>query len=283
MMRATSTQRCAIPFAAAIAVLAIATSAQAATSFDVTVEIPAAGRPLDALLPGDEFSLAIRVTADFPILAIDASAFGYDESVVDFVSGEAVPIVGYPLDPFLCWTVALCSLIQNIVVPEALRSQHLNGSVTESAIGTNGHRALFLRALPTLNSFGISRIDPGLDPFDRDSPQFRLVFRAMGMGRAVINVGTGYPGDGVVGPGGTLDTSANTPIAIQVIPEPTTGILMGLGLIALSARGRRGHRELTRRRLRPFANCRSIPERHIPSVDSGNRRTAHHRGASRLD
>jgi hypothetical protein len=240
MMRATSTPRCANPFAAAIAVLAVSTSAQAATNFDVTVEIPAGGRPLDALLPGDEFSLAIRVTAEFPILAIDASAFGYDESVVDFVSGEAVPIVGYPLPPFLCDSVANCSVIQNIVVPEGLRSQRLNGPVTESAIGSNGHRALFLRALPTLGFFGITRFDPGLDPFDSDSPQFRLVFRAMGMGRAVINVGTGYPVDGVVGPGGTLDTSANTPIAIHVIPEPATGVLTGLGLIVLSTWGRRG-------------------------------------------
>jgi hypothetical protein len=84
--------------------------------------------------------------------------------------------------------------------------------------------------------------DPGLDgnPNVLDA-QFRLVFRATGIGRAVVHIGTGYPGDGEVGPGGTLDTSADTPIEIHVIPEPASAVSMLLGLAGLALRGRTPH------------------------------------------
>lgn len=236
MKRLSSFEFIAIAATTAMAFLSLEPEVRAATAFDVTVELPAGGRPIDALLPGDEFSLAIRLSGSGQIFALDASAFGYDESVVDFVSGEAVPFIGYPLPPALCLTVVSCSLPANFVVPEALRNLYQSGPVTESAIGAHGNRALFVRAL-SLSAFSTQAHDPGLEgPFDTSGgAQFRLVFRASGIGRAVINIGTGYSGDGEVGPGGVLDTSANTPIVIQVIPEPSTSFMMGLGLIGLSS------------------------------------------------
>jgi hypothetical protein len=68
--------------------------------------------------------------------------------------------------------------------------------------------------------------------------QFRLVFRAIGPGRTVIRIGTGYEGDGEVGLGGSLDTSSNVEVAITVIPEPGAAVLVGLGLAGLAMRTR---------------------------------------------
>lgn len=222
------------PIAVYAAVLAIAAGvgldardASALTRFNVSLD-----RPTDDLQPGEIVTIGIRLSEGRDVYGLSASAYGYDESVLDFESGRAVGAINY--------TVPIPVIFDSIALEN--RATARNGALSESSIGNSGNRVLFFNGV-SLTPTRSHSLDPDVDGvYGTGRDQIRLVFRAIAPGRTILRIGTGYEGDGEVGPGGSVDTSSNVEVAITVIPEPGAGLLVGLGLAGLAMRARSGGR-----------------------------------------
>jgi hypothetical protein len=179
-----------------------------------------------SLLPGEEVTIGIRLSGGTNVFGLGASAYGYNESVIDFVTGSSVPSINHAVAiPAVGAFSGLASVLVN--------------PLAESSIGSNGNRVLIFNGVG-LTATNTNALDPGLDGVvGGNGAQIRVTFRAVAPGSAVINIGTGYEGDGEVGAGGSLDQTALTQISVTVVPEPGTALLMGLGLAGLAAAGRR--------------------------------------------
>jgi hypothetical protein len=199
------------------ATLLAASTASALTSFEVTPSGPL------TLNPDEEVTFEIRITGGAGVFGLGASAWGYDEAVIDYVegSGQSVASInhGVCIPPTGCFSGLSNSLVNPLV---------------ETEVQTSGNRVLFFNGVG-LTPTNANADDPGLDGVvGGGDAQARLTFRAMAPGAAFIDFGTGYNGDGEVLEGGLTDTSQNTRIEINVIPEPGTALLMGLGLVGLA-------------------------------------------------
>ncbi len=216
----------------ASAIFLVASSASALTTFNVTTD---SARPLNALNPGDTVTINIRLSGGTNVFGLGASAWGYNEAVIDFTSGQAVSSINHAV---AIPAVGFFSGLTNTLVPAPVPGTVGSGPLAESSIGASGNRVLFFNGVG-LTPTNSNAADPGLNGSASDA-QFRLVFTAGQVeGTTVINIGTGYNGDGEVGTGGVTDTSANVALAITVVPEPGTALLMGLGLAGLAAAGRK--------------------------------------------
>lgn len=206
----------------ASAILLAASGASALTSFNV-VE----GSTNLVLNPGQEVTIGIRLSGGTAVYGLGASAYGYNESVIDFVTGSSVASINHAV---AIPAVGAFSGLGNV----------LTNPLGETSIGANGNRVLIFNGVG-LVATNTNALDPGLNgAVGGNDAQIRLTFRAGSVGGlTVINIGTGYAGDGEVGAGGSLDQTALTQISVSVIPEPGTALLMGLGLAGLAAAGRR--------------------------------------------
>lgn len=205
----------------ASAILLAASGASALTSFNLV-----AGSTNISLNPGEEVTIGIRLSGGTNVFGLGASAYGYNESVIDFVTGSSVASINHA---FAIPAVGAFSGLGNV----------LTNPLAESSIGSNGNRVLIFNGVG-LTATNTNALDPGLNGvIGGNDAQIRLTFRAGVAGATVINIGTGYNGDGEVGAGGALDQTALTQITVTVIPEPGTALLMGLGLAGLAAAGRR--------------------------------------------
>jgi|JI102314A2RNA_FD_contig_101_498532_length_1621_multi_5_in_0_out_0_3 hypothetical protein len=208
----------------ASAIFLAASAASALTSF--TVVSTTSSRPLDALQAGDTVTIGLRLTGGTGVFGLGASAYGYNESVIDFTSGQSVASINHAV---AIPAVGAFSGLTNTVA----------GNLSESSIGASGNRVLIFNGVG-LTATNANALDPGLDGVvGGNDAQVRITFTATGAGTTVINFGTGYNGDGEVQAGGLTDTSANTAVSITVVPEPGTALLMGLGLAGLAAAGRK--------------------------------------------
>jgi len=71
---------------------------------------------------------------------------------------------------------------------------------------------------------------------------FRVSFRAvtaLNPRNVTLRIGVGDFGNVAVGAGGVELPFSNASFTVNVVPEPGTALLMGLGLAGLAARGRR--------------------------------------------
>lgn len=217
----------------ATAILLAASTASALTTFNVTATIHRNGtvpHGFFPLYPGDTLTLDIRLSGGTNVYGLAASVWGYDESVIDFVRGEAVSSINHAVS---IPAVGAFSGLSNALVPAPPVPGPIgSGALSESAIGANGNRVQFMSGVG-VSATNSNPLDPGLDGTAVDA-QFRLVFTVLRGGSFVLNVGTGYPGDGEI-LAASVDTSANVALVYTVIPEPGTALLTGLGLAGFAA------------------------------------------------
>lgn len=211
-------------------------SAASAVTFSVIGTSTSQGNALNSLVPGEEVTIDIRVTADGDsIAALGASVYGYDESVADFTSGEAVREIFHPI---AVPGVGAFGGLWNIATVNG------EGLLVESALGANGNRVQIFNSY-SLSEYSDQPLDPGLDGvIGGGDAQFRLVFAVVGPGATSLLIGTGYEGDAVVLPGGGQIQANGAVVHLSTggppVPEPGTALLFGIGLAGLAAQGRRG-------------------------------------------
>ena len=191
---------------------------------------------------GKTITIDIRVLADSDqVFALGASAYGYDESVLDYVeaSGEAVASIFH------------AAALPSIGVFAGLENA-LPGSLVESAIGSSENR-VWLFTGTALASTAAQPDDPGLDGvIGNGDAQIRFTFEATGPGTTQIVIGTGYEGDGVVlasgeqvqAMGEVIDVTVSSGTAVPSLPAIALYsllpiLLVGAGMLALRRNGNR--------------------------------------------
>ncbi len=187
------------------------------------------------LLPGTTVTLGLRIegAVDEGLFGLGASVHGYNESVIDFVSGQSV-----------------ASIFHDVAIPAVGAFDGLGSTLTnplvESSVGSSGNRVLFFNGVGLVGR-GYNPLDPGLDGIvGGDGAQVRLTFRMVAPGVTNLIIGTGHNGDGAIYAGGRADTSVNLVLGVTMdgqfpcpVPEPGTALLIGLGLTSLGWRARK--------------------------------------------
>ena len=207
------------------------------------------GNSLNALAENDIITIDVTMVNDLdqPIGAIGAFAFGYDTSVVSFVSAE---VAGTAMNTAIADFTAAGLGFQPTggitagvgtagAQPGALAAPNRD-VVSETAPGLvtwfNGIQS----TLPT--PLGGEQFDIGIagDLITNGDVHARLVFQVVGIGQTGINIGPDNINGGVViGTGEILGTDIGSTLNVTVVPEPGTALLMGLGLAGLGIAGRR--------------------------------------------
>ena len=172
------------------AVLVLASSAAEALTF----RLCECSTSTPTFEPGSTFTIGIRIEGepDEGLYGLGASAYGYNESVIDFQSGQAVS-----------------SIFHGVVIPdigafEGLTNQVGGRPLEESSIGANGNRVQIFNGVG-LQPRGYNALDPGLDGvLGGGGAQIRMTFVMVGPGSTVLRIGTGYNGDGAIYAGGQL-------------------------------------------------------------------------------
>jgi len=227
---------------ASVAMLFVASVASATVTFTVIGTTVTGGRPLNALQVNDVVTIDIRLSNPLPtsspfIGGVGGAVQGYNPSVVSFQSGEAG-------DGTLFCTNASCSngLVNTFDSTTPLEERN--------DVPGFGPYVNFVSAITTTLRNGDGSRDPGIDGvLNGLGALFRISFVATGQGSTVLDIGTTtnpFVGNvivsstlatgGVVTPDGQ---AINASLALTVIPEPGTALLMGLGLAGLAAAGRR--------------------------------------------
>lgn len=184
---------------------------------------------------GSTLTLGFRIEGDADdagLFGLGASIYGYNEGVIDFVSGE---VVGSIFHRVAIPGVGAFEGLENSLVPGVGTVR--TGPLSESSIGASGNRVQFFNGVG-LTGRTFNALDPGLDGVvGGGDAQVRVTFQITGAGFTTLQVGTGYNGDGAVYAGGLLDTSTLLVFPISLIgpgctltPEPNTALLLGLGL-----------------------------------------------------
>ena len=112
--------------------------------------------------------------------------------------------------------------------------------LVKGAVGANGNRVAFMNALSFTSTSATGFLDEGIDG-PQDTPDARATFQAVGLGTTILEAGTGDQWDVVVLPPdeGTQPAEQSITFAIQVVPEPGTALLQGLGFAGLAISRRR--------------------------------------------
>lgn len=223
--------------------LALASTAHATVSF--TVETTTSrNTSLDQLLPGDLVTFNIRFLASelegrHDISGLAFALRGYAGSVVEFVEGQAIERFFYEAcvgpAPSLPNGGCFGRSWQNVAGPE-LEETLFDGS----ASGAPDESAVVLLSAASLTPFtasttGSNENDPGLDgvPAGGDA-QFRVTFRMIGFGESLFRIDAEPPFGAAIG---TLDGCCFVvpkEVALRVIPEPSSAMLILLGLLGFA-------------------------------------------------
>ncbi|GEM_PF-6771305 len=208
-----------------------------ALSLDV-VSLDQTGCGVDCF--GSTITIGLRISnvAQTAILGLSASATDYDQAVVSFSSGSATSEI---LSTICSVSLGCLGGIGNGVGP----------TLVESAANPAGPQVRFFLGLTTAAG-GVSNdgsIDPGLDGvIGGGDRQYELVFQVTGAGTTIIDLGVDpvyndgivdHTGASIVVPGFDKQIFVSSEELAYVVPEPTTALLLGIGLTALGTSRRR--------------------------------------------
>ena len=207
-----------ILFATGLALAPFASAGVIYTAFAQTSD----GAPTSAITPGSEILIDVTVRTDDFAIFVAASANGYDNTLIRFRREfSAAPIFGARDEPTDSYYGAIYNQWSGAL------------PVAERPFGP-GVEVEFLAALGLAPAQGDGSQDPGVITGVPGDPQFRLVFEWIGTaGTTTIDIGSfAEYGDGYLGT--VDDRTTNTRILLTAIPEPTTPLLLGLGLVGLA-------------------------------------------------
>ena len=192
---------------AAIAV-ALVTSSPALASLNVGAS---SGTDLLALVPNQEFTIDVVVSTTTPeALAVQIRAIGYDPALLEFVGGTS-PDCLFGSPGIGCFA----------------------GIPNQPGLPAEQPAAPGLR--PDVSVLMFSGL-AGAPAFTTGPASFQLVFRALAPGMTSMSIGS-FPayGDSYQGGDGLVN---NASLSFTIVPEPSTALLLGLGLGALATRRR---------------------------------------------
>ena len=220
-----------------------------ALSFTFTGATVSSGRPLDALFPGDEVTIGIRMSnpSGATIFGVGAGIQGWNNSILEFVSAEMNP------GPYFCTTASCGAGLENgLSLPaDPVTGNFIAGPSDVRNIAGVGNYLPLVQAIANTGRSGNGARDPGLDGVvNGGDAQFRLVFRiGFASGATTVTIGTNPNptlGNVVVLAAGATELAQNAfiyrtmdGVALSQVPEPGTALLVGLGLTILAARTRR--------------------------------------------
>ncbi|MEZ4281997.1 MAG: hypothetical protein R3F21_20530 [Myxococcota bacterium] len=214
---------------AAATVILTASAATASVLFTITATTTS-GRPVSSVLIGDVVTIDIRVSsAGSPAVAgLGAAIFGYDGSMVDFLSGSAVSSILHE------------TCLPGIGCFNGIDNQIGGASpLSEGTVSAGPYVQLF-NGVSLIPRTGTGAQDPGLDGIvGGGDAQFRVTFAVTGATTFQIGTNSADPvlGNAVVYSGGVIADATNAQLTISVgpgIPEPGGALLMGLGLAGLA-------------------------------------------------
>ena len=207
-------------FTSLIATAAILFSASTAfASATWSVSATASGGDLNAMVVGDTLTLDIKLetSAAAEMIAIAGSVNNYDTGVVSVNAGAS--------------TVAT-ELLFGVIIPGTGSFNgisNLESGVSDTSNQGPGQEDTFLSVLGTSGEGGDGTAE---------AAQFQIVYNVIGAGSTTLSIGT-FAAYADAYSGASDNVVNNTSVAITVVPEPGTALLMGLGLAGLAAAGRR--------------------------------------------
>ena len=157
---------------------------------------------------GTIVTIGLRIVSDGDdVFGLGVSAYGYDESILDFEGGIAVASLFH----------AYCEI--GVGCFGGVPNYHA-GPLVETSIGSNPNRVLLVD-FPSAAAMASNLLDPGIDGVvGGGDDQVRISFRAdaLNHGSTTVIFGSDYPGDSLILNGGAQEMATPVAITIDIVP-----------------------------------------------------------------
>ncbi len=241
-----SSMKRGVAFVAGSALLWLAPLSASALGISIT-NVSSSGGNVAQLGNGDilTFDLVLENASQQDIYGLSLGVFGYDRGNdgniandhLRFVAGGAVAASAFNTT-LLPGPIALGGLANSRTAPTQLGA---------GAPFNNPRRVQLFDGVSLTPSNGTGALDVGIGggSVGGGDVHFRVSFQAVAgltgitANDVTLTFGVGQFGNAAIGTDGVELAFANASYTVNVVPEPGTALLMGLGLAGLAARGRR--------------------------------------------